>query len=104
MSLEAITRIRVVEDSMDRAKAEARAQVQKLVADAERDGRALLQRSREAAAQEAAETMRRAEADAAKRREEILRQAAKDCETLKAGAGARMDKAAQAILGRVVES
>jgi len=104
MSLEAITKIRAVEDGMEQSKAEARAQAQKLVADAEREGRALLQRGREAAAQAAAEAMRRAEADAAGRREEILRQAAKDCEALKADAGARMDKATQAILGRVVES
>ena len=46
--------------------------------------------------------MKRAEEDAAKRREEILRQAEKDCEALKQQAGSRMDKAAQAILGRVV--
>lgn len=104
MSLEAITKIRAVEDGMEQSKTEAKAQAQKLIADAEREGRALLQQGREAAAQAAAETMRQAEADAAKRREEILEQAAKDCEALKADAGARMDKATQAILGRVVES
>ena len=36
--------------------------------------------------------------------QEILAQAAQDCETLKAEAAARMDKATQAILRRVVES
>ena len=42
MSLEAITEIREVEERTERAKAEARAQAQKLAADAERDGKALL--------------------------------------------------------------
>ena len=37
-------------------------------------------------------------------RDQILDQAEKDCKKLKADASARMDKAAQAILGRVVES
>ena len=92
MSLEAITRIRSVEEGMDQAKADARAQAQKLAAEAERDGRALLQKGKDAAAKAAA----------AKRREEILAQADRDCETLKKEAGSRMGKAAQAILGRVV--
>ena len=104
MSLEAITKIREGEEDMEQAKAEARAQVQKMIADAEREGRALLQRGREASAAASAAAMRQAEEEAAKRREEILAQAAKDCEALKAGAGSRMDKATQAILERVVES
>ncbi len=99
MSLEAITRIRSVEEGMDQAKADARAQAQKLAAEAEREGRALLQQGRE---QAAAAEMEKAEAAAAKRREEILAQADRDCEALKKEAGSRMGKAAQAILGRVV--
>ena len=89
---------------MEQARADAKAQAQKLVADAEREGRALLQQGREKSAGEAAAALRKAEEQAAGRRDEILAQAAKDCEKLKADAGARMDKAAQAILGRVVES
>ena len=46
--------------------------------------------------------MKKAEEQAAVRREEILAQAAKDCAKLKSDAEKRMDKAAQAILGRVV--
>ena len=46
MSLEAITEIREVEERTERAKAEARAQAQKLAADAERDGKALLRQAR----------------------------------------------------------
>ena len=45
-----------------------------------------------------------AEEAAAKRREAILAEAAKDCQKLKNAAHGRMDKAAQAILERVVES
>ena len=92
MSLEAISKIRSVEESMDQARADARARAQKLAAEAERDGRALLQKGKDAAAKAAA----------AKRRDEILAQAAKDCGALKKQAGSRMDKATQAILGRVV--
>ena len=104
MSLEAITKIREVEEGMEQSKAEAKAKAQRMIADAEREGRALLQEGRETAAKAAAGAMRRAEEEAAVRREEILSQAAKDCEALKAEAAARMDKATQAILGRVVES
>ena len=57
MSLEAITRIRSVEEGMDQAKADARAQAQKLAAEAEREGRALLQQGREQAAKAAAAEM-----------------------------------------------
>jgi len=104
MSLEAITKIREVESSMEQSKAEARSQVQKLAADAEREGRALLHAGREKAAAASAKALQEADGKAAKRREEILAQSVEDCKKLKANAGARMDKAVQAILGRVVES
>ena len=51
----------------------------------------------------AAAAMKKAEEQAAGQRDKILAQAAKDCEKLKSDARARMDKAAQAIIGRVVE-
>ena len=102
MSLEAITKIRSVEENMDQAKADAKARAQKLAAEAEREGRALLQKGREESAKSAAAEMKKAEEEAAKRRDDILRQAEKDCEALKKQAGSRMDKATQAILGRVV--
>lgn len=103
MSLEAITKIRAVEEGMEQAKSEARAQAQKLTAEAEKEGRTLLQQGREQAAKAAGAELEKAEAAAAVRREEILAQAAKECEKLKKDAGARMEQAAQAILGRVVE-
>ena len=104
MSLEAITGIRQVEERMERAKAEARAQAQKLASDAERDGRALLEQGRQAAGQAEAEALRKAEEAAAARREAILAAAAENCWALKDAAQKRMDKAAQAIMERVVES
>ena len=102
MSLEAITKIRSVEEGMDQARADAKARAQKLAAEAEREGRALLQQGKEQAAKAAAAEMEKAESAAAKRREEILAQADKDCAALKKEAGSRMGKATQAILGRVV--
>ena len=91
MSLEAITEIRAVEERAERVKAEARAQAQKLAADADRDGKALLRQGRD-------------EEAAAARREAILAQAAADCRTLRDAAHGRMEQAVRAILERVVES
>ena len=102
MSLEAITKIRSVEEDMDQARADAMAQAQKLAAEVEREGRALLRQGKEQAAKAAAAEMKKAEEAAAKSREEILAEAERDCEALKKEAGSRMGKAAQAILGRVV--
>lgn len=103
MSLEAITQIRKIEEGMEREKSDARAKVQKLTADADREGRELLKAGAEKARSENAAAMERVQAQAAKRREEILAKAAADCSALKAAAGKRMDKAVEAILGRVVE-
>lgn len=104
MSLEAITEIREVEERTERAKAEARAQAQKLAADAERDGKALLRQGQDDAAAALAQAVRQAEETAAQRREAILAKAADDCRELENAAHGRMDKAVQAILERVVES
>lgn len=104
MSLEAVTKIRDVENGVEAAKAEARAEGQKLAAEAEREGREVLKRSREESAKAAAEVMKQAEARAAKRRIEILSEAAKDCDALKKAARKHMDAAAEAIVRRVVES
>ena len=57
MSLEAITKIRQVEEGMEREKSDARAQVQKLAADAEREGRELLRAGAEKARAENAAAM-----------------------------------------------
>ncbi len=103
MSLEAMTKIRAVENGVEQAQAQARAQGQKLIADAQREGREALERSRQEATGDARGDMARAEEAAAKRREEILAQAAEDCRALKAQAAARMDQAVRRIVERVVE-
>ena len=74
---------------MERSKAEARGQAQKLAADAQREGKDLLERRREASAEAAAKAME---------------EARQDCEALRAEAGKRMDGAVRAILEKVVES
>lgn len=103
MSLEAITQIRKIEEGMEQEKSDARARAQKLAADAEREGRELLKAAAEKARAENTAAMERAQEQAAKRREVILAKATEDCAALKASAGKRMDKAVEAILGRVVE-
>ena len=104
MSLEAIAKIRAAEESTEQSKAEAKAQAQRLAADAEREGRGREVQGPLKAAGPAAPPMSRGEEQGAARGGQHLDQAEKDCKKLKADASARMDKAAQAILGRVVES
>ena len=89
---------------MERSKAEARGQAQKLAADAQRECKDLLERRREASTEAAAKAMEEARQRAGQRREEILAQARQDCEALRAEAGKRMDGAVRAILEKVVES
>ena len=104
MSLKAIREIQSAEESMDQARAEARAKAQRLLADAEREGRELLKRGREASAGKTAEVMRASEERAAARRREILSAAEQECRTLAADAEAKLAQAVQMIVGRVVES
>ena len=104
MSLEAIREIQSVEEKMETSRAQARAQAQKIISDAEREGRALLEQGRAEAAKKAAAVMTAAEERAAKRREEILAAAEEDCKILSAGADAFMAQAVKMIVERVVES
>jgi len=104
MSLEAISKIRNVEETMDQAKAEARAKAQKLVADTERAGRELLEQGRQVLAAKAAEEMKAAEAQAEEKRSAILAATKAECAALTADADAKMAQAVSMIVGRVVES
>lgn len=104
MSLEAIREIQSVEETMDAARAEARAKAQRVVAEAEREGRALLENGKTQAAAESARMMGEAEQQAEKRRQEILAAAGEDCRSLAAAADANMAKAVEMIVRRVVES
>ena len=104
MSLEAIQTIHGVEDAMDQARLEARAQAQKLVADAQKEGRALLERSKAEAAAKTAEVMEAAQRRGEQRRADILGDTARECRQLAADADTRMAAAANMIVRRVVES
>jgi len=104
MSLEAIREIQTVEEAMEASRAQARAQAQQIISDAERHGRALLSQGREEAAKAAAAEMTAAEEKAAKRRGEILAAAEEDCKILSNGADAFMAQAVNMIVERVVES
>ncbi len=89
---------------MEQTKAQARANVQKAQAEAEKAGQDLLREGREAAGRGAQEAMEKAQARAERRREEILSGAKQDCEALRAAAEAQMGRAVQAIVERVVGS
>ena len=102
--MEAIREIQSVEETMDAARAEARAKAQRVVAEAEREGRALLENGKTQAAAESARMMGEAEQQAEKRRQEILAAAGEDCRSLAAAADANMAKAVEMIVRRVVES
>lgn len=104
MSLEAINKIRDVEGAMDQAKADAKAQAQKLLADAEREGRTLLEKGRQDSTAKAAEVMKAAEAKAGEKRTAVLEATKQECAKLTADADARMAQAAKMIVERVVES
>ena len=103
MSLAAIETIRGVEDAMEKARTEARAEGQRRVAAAQREGKALLEQSKAEAAARAAEAMRQAERQGEQRRQEILAQARESCERLTREAETRMASAARMIAERVVE-
>ena len=91
MSLEAIEKIRGVEDEMDQARGQARAQAQKIRDEADRAGQALLEQSR------------RTEERGAARRGEILAAAEKECRALNRQADANMALAVEMIVERVVD-
>ena len=73
MSLEAITKICGVEDEMDQARAQARVQAQKILADAERSGQELLEQGRSSSAEKTTGVMKAAEERGEQRRREIKR-------------------------------
>lgn len=102
MSLEAIKKVNETEQGVQARKAEAAANAKKLVADAEKAGRERLESARAKAEADARESMARAEEKAAAHSEEILAGARKDCAALRKAARARLDKAAQLIVRRVV--
>ena len=103
MSLEAITKICGVEDEMDQARAQARVQAQKILADAERSGQELLEQGRSSSAEKTTGVMKAAEERGAQRRREILAQADEDCAALEQLAETNMARAVEWIVERVVD-
>ena len=103
MSLEAITKIRGVEDEMDQARAQARTQAQELLTGAERSGQELLEQGRRSSAEKTAGVMKAAEERGAQRRREILAQADEDCAALEQLAETNMARAVEWIVERVVD-
>ena len=102
MSLDAIEKVTEIEQQMRELRANADAQVQKVKADAERDGQARLVQARAAAAEEGKALMKAAESRAAQKAEEIQRNAEKEADTLRKTAEQRLEEAAEFIVGRVV--
>ena len=103
MSLEAIEKIRGVEDEMDQARGQARAQAQKIRDEADRAGQALLEQSRRTAEEKTTEVMQAAEERGAARGGEILAAAEKECRGLNRQADANMALAVEMIVERVVD-
>ena len=103
MSLEAIEEIRGVEEEMDQARAQARAQAQKVLADAQREGEELLEQSRRASAEKTRNVLRTARERGEERRGEILARAEEDCRALDQLAQANMAQAVEMIVERVVD-
>ncbi|MCR5826215.1 MAG: hypothetical protein K6G54_06595 [Oscillospiraceae bacterium] len=104
MTMEAIERVTQLEQKTRADKAEAEARVRHALAEAEREGEALLQKTRSDAAEKGKALLRQAEARAAQTAAEIAGNAERECDALREKAGARLDEAAEYIVGRVVKS
>ncbi len=102
MSLEAIEKVTQVETKNRERKAAAEAEAKQLIADAERDGLALLQQVRATAAHQGKQLMQQAEAKAAERARVITEKANGEGEALRGMANQHLEKAAEFIVGRVV--
>lgn len=103
MYLETIRQISQVEDATEKAKADAKTEAQKRIADAEKAGQALLVRAQQEADAENAVSLRRAEEQAALQRTRTLQSAQADCDALRQSAAVRMPDAVKEIVRKVVE-
>ena len=104
MSLDAIAQVTAAEEATQGLLAEAQAQAKTLIADAERDGKKRIDEARSQAEAEVKTLLAGAEARAADHAGEVMAQAARDCDALRAAAEERLDKAADLIIERVVNS
>lgn len=102
MYMDAVREIQKLEEQMEQAKADARAQAKDALTAVEKDGRALLAATRQTIREADAAAMADCEARAARQREDVLRSAEAQCQALCQQAGSRMDEAVSQIVGRVV--
>ena len=81
----------------------AAAQAKQKLAEAQREAKQTVEQARQQAREEARRMMAEAESKAAQLTQEELTRAAADCDALKQNARGRLERAAQLIVGRVVE-
>ena len=103
MSLDAIQKITQAEQDAQARKAEASAAAMKLVSDARREGDALIAAARANAEANNKALLRQAEQRAAQDAEALLAKAAQDAQSMCRAAEARLDRAADLIVERVVK-
>ena len=97
--------IKLVTDQEARAKerkAQAQAQAKALVEQAGKEAQAKLDQARKEAQAQVREKMARAEALGEERTRAVLVEYEADCQSLREGAQARLERAAELIVGRVV--
>lgn len=104
MSLEAIHQITESEQAAQARIAGAEAEARRLAAEAQQSGKERLEAARAAAEAEAAGLLARAEEQGAAREKELLEENRRQREALEAQAGERLDRAAELIVRRVVNT
>ena len=101
MSFEAIQKVTETEQATRAKKAEAAAEAKRIVGEAERNGRQLVAQARAKAEEQVKAMMAEAEARAVERSRQILADNDVACAALRQNAQARLDQAADLIVGRV---
>jgi len=103
MALEAIQTVTQAEARAKADREAAAAQAKQKLAEAQREAKQTVEQARQQAREEARRMMAEAESKAAQLTQEELTRAAADCDALKQNARGRLERAAQLIVGRVVE-
>ena len=103
MSMDALKAVTDSEEQARVQKAQAEATAKALVEQAKKMGETRLEEARRTATAQVKEKLAQAEAHGEETKAQVLAQYAKDCEDLKAKAQQRLDRAADLIMGKVVE-
>ena len=103
MSIDALKAVTDSEEQARVQKAQAEAKAKVLVEQAKKTAESRLEEARREATAQVKEKLAQAEVHGEETKEQVLAQYAKDCEDLKAKAHQRLDKAADLIMGKVVE-